>query len=110
VLFAALGITLTNNADDSLITLRHNLRLGIAFVGVAITIVVFLRVLAAARMHREWTREMEEIAKDIPDQVTFGNPPHWPSRLARRASLAMPLIFLAAWGYLLITCWCMPVR
>lgn len=108
VLFAVVGITLTNNSDPSLVLLLRKLRICIAIVGAVIAFVVFLCVLAAARMHQKWTHEMQEIAEQIPNNVTFGNHPHWPSTLARWAPILIPLLFLGAWLWLLSVTTCGP--
>lgn len=101
VLFATVGITLTNT-DPSLAQSLRNLRICISIVGAVIALVVFLCVLAAATMHQKWTHEMQEIAEQIPNDVTFGDRPHWPSTLARWAPIVIPLLFFGAWVWLLI--------
>lgn len=102
VLFAALGLTLSDKIDPALVAFREKLQIGIPILGVVVSIVVFFCVLPAAVMHQTWTKKMQKIAEELGDEVTFGHHPHWPASLARWAPVVLPLAFAAVWVWLLM--------
>jgi hypothetical protein len=102
ILFAALGFTFSDkiNLDPILLNL---IRAVIPLVAISISIVVFIVVLAACRMHYKWTNSMKECVVEYKKSggnagdLTFGTGPYWPASWARWSTLVIPIIFLVAW-------------
>jgi hypothetical protein len=99
ILFAAYGLTMQPAAAPR--NLLAALRFSIALLGATSSFIVLFVVLAAARMHLKWTREMQSIAREYPKDVTFGSRPYWPAGLARWLPLLLPLCFGLVWLYIL---------
>ena len=89
-----------------------DLALVILLVGLATSILGFLGLFAAGRMHWKWTTRLnclaEEIDRDVRSgdyrksaRVPFGSCPHWPARSSSIIPPLMALIFVLAWGYIL---------
>jgi hypothetical protein len=104
ILFAALAFiygkdTLSTSVTDALRTV-------IPLAGLTISVIVMIGVGAAGVMHWQWTSKLKEIAnlinKDAPEyEVPFGSPPYAPARISSIVPVALSLVFIVAWAYVL---------
>ncbi len=104
VLFAAFVLTLQDRFGTNTETVEF-MRVMIPTVGLVISVVVFLGVVAAGVMHWKWTSRLNDLANQInttSKNVTFGSEPHWPARSSSILPSIISMVFVVAWTAVII--------
>lgn len=104
VLLAAFVLTLQDKFGANTEIVEF-MRLMIPTVGLIVSVVVFLGVVAAGVMHWMWTSRLNDLAKQINNTskiVTFGSEPHWPARSSSILPSIISMVFVVAWTLVII--------
>jgi hypothetical protein len=81
-------------------------------LGLLVSTLVAIGLIAAGRMHWVWTSELNRLALRLRQRsggsepfVPFGTPPHWPARTSSMIAPTLALSFTVIWGILLYFTW-----